>query len=149
MSVRFASRMSRLGTETAFEVLVRARALEAQGKDVVHLEVGEPDFDTPENVIQAGVDALQSGWTHYGPANGDAELREALAQIANVEVHLDSALADAGLFPAIDVRASRTRGEDALVDADERAQLDALRGPARALDGDAAWRYLAEQLESG
>jgi len=70
--------MSRLGTETAFEVLVRARALEAQGKDVVHLEVGEPDFDTPANVIEAGVEALRTGWTHYGPANGDAQLREAI-----------------------------------------------------------------------
>jgi aspartate/methionine/tyrosine aminotransferase len=75
--------MSRLGTETAFEVLVRARALEAQGKDVVHLEVGEPDFDTPQNVIDAGVEALQTGWTHYGPANGDAELREAIVAYIN------------------------------------------------------------------
>ncbi|HYI25187.1 MAG TPA: aminotransferase class I/II-fold pyridoxal phosphate-dependent enzyme, partial [Thermomicrobiales bacterium] len=89
MAVRFADRMSRLGTETAFEVLVRARALEAQGKDIVHLEVGEPDFDTPENVIQAGVDALQSGWTHYGPAGGDAELRQAIATYINSSRNLD------------------------------------------------------------
>jgi len=61
MSIRLASRMRRLGTETAFEVLVRARALEAQGKDVVHLEIGEPDFDTPENIIEAGAQALHSG----------------------------------------------------------------------------------------
>jgi len=79
MTVRLASRMQRLGTETAFEVLMRARALEAQGRDVVHLEIGEPDFDTPEYIIAAGVEALQSGWTHYGPAGGDAALREAIA----------------------------------------------------------------------
>ena len=89
MSIRFAERMSRLGTETAFEVLVRARALEAQGKDVVHLEVGEPDFDTPTNVIEAGVEALQTGWSHYGPANGDAQLREAIVAYINGARNLD------------------------------------------------------------
>ncbi len=83
MAVKLASRMGRLGTETAFEVLVRARALEAQGKDIVHLEIGEPDFDTPENVIEAGANALHSGWTHYGPANGDPKLREAIATYIN------------------------------------------------------------------
>ncbi len=83
MPVKLASRMGRLGTETAFEVLVRARALEAQGKDIVHLEIGEPDFDTPENVIEAGANALHSGWTHYGPANGDPQLREAIATYIN------------------------------------------------------------------
>lgn len=77
--LRLADRMQRLGTETAFEVLVRARALEAQGREVIHLEIGEPDFDTPENVIDAGVDALRSGWTHYGPAAGLPALREAVA----------------------------------------------------------------------
>lgn len=71
--------MSRLGTETAFEVLNRARALEKQGKDVVHLEIGEPDFDTPANVIEAGVNALHHGWTHYGPAAGLPELRQTIA----------------------------------------------------------------------
>jgi aspartate aminotransferase len=77
--LRLASRMSRLGTETAFEVLNRARALEKQGKDIVHLEIGEPDFDTPANVIEAGVDALHKGWTHYGPAAGLPELRQTIA----------------------------------------------------------------------
>ena len=77
--LRLAERMSRLGTETAFEVLNRARALERQGKDVIHLEIGEPDFETPANVINAGVDALQSGWTHYGPSAGLPELRETIA----------------------------------------------------------------------
>ena len=77
--LRLAERMSRLGTETAFEVLNRARALERQGKEVIHLEIGEPDFETPTNVINAGVDALQSGWTHYGPSAGLPELRETIA----------------------------------------------------------------------
>ena len=78
--LRLAKRMSRLGTETAFEVLVRARALEAQGRDIVHLEIGEPDFDTPENVIDAGVNALRKGWTHYGPSAGLPDLRKAIAE---------------------------------------------------------------------
>ena len=77
--MQLASRMSRLGTETAFEVLVRAKALEAQGRDVVHLEIGEPDFDTPGNIVEAGAEALRSGWTHYGPSAGQPELREAIA----------------------------------------------------------------------
>jgi len=78
--LRLASRMSRLGTETAFEVLNRARALEKQGKEIIHLEIGEPDFDTPANVIEAAVDALHKGWTHYGPAAGFARLRQAIAE---------------------------------------------------------------------
>src|SRR5947207_15640182 len=75
-----ARRMARLGTETAFEVLVKARALEAQGRDIVHLEIGEPDFDTPANIIGAGIDALREGWTHYGPSPGLPALREAVAE---------------------------------------------------------------------
>lgn len=78
--LKLAKRMSRLGTETAFEVLVRARALEAQGKDIVHLEIGEPDFDTPANVVDAGVKALRGGWTHYGPSAGLPALRKAIAE---------------------------------------------------------------------
>ncbi len=77
--LRLAKRMSRLGTETAFEVLVRARALERQGRDIVHLEIGEPDFDTPSNIVEAAVEALHKGWTHYGPSAGLPDLREALA----------------------------------------------------------------------
>ncbi|MBZ5666702.1 MAG: pyridoxal phosphate-dependent aminotransferase [Acidobacteriia bacterium] len=77
--LRLASRMSRLGTETAFEVLNRARALEKQGKEVIHLEIGEPDFDTPANVIEAAVGALHKGWTHYGPAAGLPDLRQTIA----------------------------------------------------------------------
>jgi len=72
--------MARLGTETAFEVLVKAKALEAQGRDIVHLEIGEPDFDTPRNIIDAAVDALHKGFTHYGPSAGLMELREVIAQ---------------------------------------------------------------------
>ena len=77
--LRLAERMSRLGTEGAFHVLSRARELERQGKSVVHLEIGEPDFDTPPNIVDAAVDALRTGWTHYGPSAGYPELREAIA----------------------------------------------------------------------
>jgi aspartate aminotransferase len=77
--LQLARRMSRLGTETAFEVLNRARALERQGKSIIHLEIGEPDFDTPANVIEAGVEALHHGWTHYGPSAGLPELRQTIA----------------------------------------------------------------------
>ena len=78
--LRLAERMSRLGTETAFEVLNKARALERQGKEIVHLEIGEPDFDTPANIVEAGVEALHKGWTHYGPSAGLPDLRQAIAQ---------------------------------------------------------------------
>jgi len=78
--LRLAGRMSRLGTETAFEVLNKARALERQGRNIVHLEIGEPDFDTPANVVEAGVNALRKGWTHYGPSAGLPELRQTIAE---------------------------------------------------------------------
>src|ERR1043166_3350364 len=78
--LRLARRMARLGTETAFEVLVKAKALEAKGRDVIHLEIGEPDFDTPCNIIDAACDALHKGFTHYGPSAGLIELREVIAQ---------------------------------------------------------------------
>jgi len=77
--LQLARRMSRLGTETAFEVLNKARALERQGKSIIHLEIGEPDFDTPANVVEAGVDALRKGWTHYGPSAGLPDLRQTTA----------------------------------------------------------------------
>src|SRR5579885_2472563 len=77
--LRLAERMSRLGTETAFEVLNKARALERQGKNIIHLEIGEPDFDTPKNVVEAGVTAMRGGWTHYGPSAGLPDLRQAIA----------------------------------------------------------------------
>jgi aspartate aminotransferase len=78
--LRLAPRMARLGTETAFEVLNKARILEAQGKQIVHLEIGEPDFDTPSNIVDAGIEALHQGWTHYGPSAGLPELRQAIAE---------------------------------------------------------------------
>jgi aspartate/methionine/tyrosine aminotransferase len=78
--LRLAKRMARLGTETAFEVLVKAKALEAQGRDIIHLEIGEPDFDTPRNIVDAAVDALHKGFTHYGPSAGLMELRQVIAQ---------------------------------------------------------------------
>ena len=79
MPIRLADGMHRIGTESAFAVLARARALEAQGKSVIHMQIGEPDFETPSHIIEAGVEALQNGWTHYGPAQGDPELREAIS----------------------------------------------------------------------
>src|SRR5689334_13997516 len=79
MPIEPAQRMSHIGQETAFEVLVRARALEAQGRSVVHLEIGEPDFDTPSHIIAAGQQALEAGMTHYGPGAGLPELRIAVA----------------------------------------------------------------------
>jgi aspartate aminotransferase len=78
--LRLAERMSRLGTESAFEVLSRARVLESQGKEIIHLEIGEPDFDTPGNVVAAGIKALQQGWTHYGPSAGLPALQQAIAE---------------------------------------------------------------------
>src|SRR5438477_3608904 len=79
MAIVPAERMSHIGQETAFEVLVRARALEAQGRSVIHLEIGEPDFDTPSHIISAGQQALEQGQTHYGPGLGLPELRKAVA----------------------------------------------------------------------
>jgi aspartate/methionine/tyrosine aminotransferase len=78
--MEFAARMGRLGTESAFEVLARARALERQGKPIVHLEIGEPDFDTPAHIKEAATRALEAGATHYGPSAGLPELREAVAR---------------------------------------------------------------------
>ena len=72
--------MTRLGTEGAFEVLAKARRLEAEGKQIVHLEIGEPDFATPDNIVEAGISAMQNGYTHYTPASGIFEAREAVAQ---------------------------------------------------------------------
>lgn len=77
--MKLANRMSRIGTESAFEVLRRARALEAQGRSIIHLEIGEPDFETPKHVVEAGKAALDQGFTHYGPTQGLPELRTAIA----------------------------------------------------------------------
>jgi aspartate/methionine/tyrosine aminotransferase len=78
--MNFAQRMSRLGTESAFEVLARAKALERQGRSIIHLEIGEPDFDTPAHIKEAAKQALDGGATHYGPSAGLPELREAIAK---------------------------------------------------------------------
>ncbi len=103
--LRLAGRMSRLGTETAFEVLNKARALERQGKEIIHLEIGEPDFDTPKNIVDAAVEALRKGWTHYGPSAGLPELRQAIAQSVSrsreVEVTSDEVVVVPGGKPII------------------------------------------------
>jgi aspartate/methionine/tyrosine aminotransferase len=80
-SMHIAERIGRLGTETSFVVLARARELEAQGRDIVHLEIGEPDFDTAPNIIQAAKNALDAGYTHYGPAAGLPEFRRTIAEV--------------------------------------------------------------------
>ena len=77
--MRLARRMERLGTETAFSVLAKAKGLEAEGREIIHLEIGEPDFDTPAHVVEAGCQALRDGHTHYTPTAGIPELREAIA----------------------------------------------------------------------
>jgi aspartate/methionine/tyrosine aminotransferase len=77
--MELAEKMSRIGTESAFEVLARARALEKQGRNIIHLEIGEPDFPTPRHIVEAGKRALDEGWTKYGPTQGFPELRESIA----------------------------------------------------------------------
>ena len=81
--IRFAERISRLGTESAFDVLVRAQELEAQGREVIHLEIGEPDFPTASHIVEAADRALHGGWTHYGPSAGLSQLRDAVAEDAS------------------------------------------------------------------
>ena len=97
--------MSRLGTETAFEVLARAHALEAQGKHIIHLEIGEPDFDTPGNIVEAAVDALHKGYTHYGPSAGLPDLRQAIAEevgrLRSISVAADEVVVVPGGKPII------------------------------------------------
>jgi len=103
--LQLARRMSRLGTETAFEVLNKARALERQGRSIVHLEIGEPDFETPANVVEAAVDALHKGWTHYGPSAGLPELRQVIAEYVSrtrgVKVSSDEVVVVPGGKPII------------------------------------------------
>ncbi len=105
MAKELASRMERLGTETAFEVLARAKKLEAAGKSVVHLEIGEPDFDTPANIVEAAVKALKGGATHYGPSAGLPEARESFAKWFSkdrgVEVDGDQIVITPGAKPII------------------------------------------------
>jgi len=103
--MKIAASMARLGTETAFEVLVRARALEAKGRSVIHLEIGEPDFDTPANIRDAAKRALDEGFTHYGPAAGLPALREAIAaevtSTRGVAVNPDNVVVTPGGKPII------------------------------------------------
>lgn len=103
--MRTAIRMSRLGTETAFEVLAKARALEAKGKEVVHLEIGEPDFDTPKNIRESAKKAIDAGYTHYGPSAGLPELRKTIAEYIsktrNMKVEPDEVVVTPGAKPII------------------------------------------------
>ena len=86
--IELANRMSRLGTETAFEVLAKAKKLEAEGKDIIHLQIGEPDYDTPENIINAGKSALDNGYTHYNPSAGFEDLKKEIKKYSkNVREH--------------------------------------------------------------
>ena len=98
-AIRFAERMSRLGTEGAFEVLARARKLEAEGRHIVHLEIGEPDFATPDNIVEAGIGAMQNGYTHYTPASGIREAREAVAGFVTRTLHTEVDADDVVLVP--------------------------------------------------
>jgi aspartate/methionine/tyrosine aminotransferase len=103
--MRLADRMHRLGTESAFEVLQRAGELEAEGRKVIHLEIGEPDFDTPAHIVEAAERALRDGFTHYTPAAGIPELREAVAaffaRTRGVEVSADRVVVTPGAKPVM------------------------------------------------
>src|SRR5437588_1904845 len=99
MTITFARRMENLGTEGAFEVLARARMLEAQGKSVIHLEIGEPDFPTPENIIEAAYGALHADYTHYTPAGGILEVRGTVAGFLNRRLGTDVQPLEVGLVP--------------------------------------------------
>lgn len=100
-----AERMKRLGTETAFEVLARAKAMEAEGREIIHLEIGEPDFDTPRNIIDAAVNSLKSGFTHYGPSAGLPDARKVFAEFITkdrgVEVKPDNIVITPGAKPIL------------------------------------------------
>ena len=101
--MKLADRMSRLGTETAFVVLAKAKQLEAEGKEIIHLEIGEPDFDTPGNIIDEAVKALNNHWTHYGPSAGLPQLRQTIADEINrtrpIKVNLENVVVTPGGKP--------------------------------------------------
>src|SRR6185312_4902722 len=99
MTIKFAERMSRLGTEGAFVVLAKARQLEAEGKHIVHLEIGEPDFATPDNIIEAGISAIQEGYTHYTPASGIMDTRKAVAEFVSRMLHCEVEAGEVVLVP--------------------------------------------------
>jgi aspartate aminotransferase len=101
----FADRMNHLGTESAFDVLAKAKRLEAQGKSIIHLEIGQPDFPTPTNICNAASQAMQAGYTGYGPAPGLWELREAIAayisQTRGIAIHPEEVVVTPGAKPII------------------------------------------------
>ena len=103
--MNFADRMDRLGTESAFEVLAKAKGLEAQGRDIIHLEIGQPDFITPTNICEAAFKAMKDGHTGYGPSAGLLEFREVIAehisQTRGVEIHPDEVTVTPGAKPII------------------------------------------------
>jgi aspartate aminotransferase len=103
--LRLAERMAKLGTEGAFEVLVQAQALEAQGRDIIHLEIGEPDFPTAGHIVEAAARALRDGWTHYGPPSGLPQLRQAIAEDAGrrrkIRVEADEVVVTPGAKPVM------------------------------------------------
>jgi len=105
MTQILAKRMEGLGTETAFEVLAKAKALEKQGRSIVHLEIGEPDFDTPSNIKEAAIKAMKAGYTHYVPAAGIPELRTAIAEYLSksrgINVDPDEVVVTPGAKPII------------------------------------------------
>lgn len=99
MTIKFAERMNRIGTEGAFVVLAKARALEAEGREILHFEIGEPDFPTPDNIIEAASSALQAGYTHYTPAAGILEARQAVSGFLNKRLGTDVDPAEVVLVP--------------------------------------------------
>ncbi|NMB46179.1 MAG: pyridoxal phosphate-dependent aminotransferase [Firmicutes bacterium] len=118
--MKIAHRMSSLGTETAFEVLAEVKELEAQGRDIVSFAIGEPDFATPENIKQAGIDAIRAGETHYGPSAGRIELREAIAEYISrtrrIPVTPDQVVVTPGAKPIIffTILATINAGDEAI-----------------------------------
>ena len=103
--MKLSSRQKRLGTETAFETLAKAKKLEAQGKNVIHLEIGEPDFDSPKHVVTAAKKALDEGFTHYRPSAGKPELREAIAvhqgEVNGYKISSDRVIVTPGAKPVM------------------------------------------------
>ena len=115
-----ARRMNKLSMETAYDVLARARAMEAQGRDIIHLEIGEPDFDTPAHISEAGIEALRQGYTHYSPTPGLPELREAIARDVSrtraIQVSPDQVVVTPGAKPVMffTIMALAQRGDEVL-----------------------------------
>ena len=101
--MKFADRMSNLGTETAFEVLAKAKKLEAEGKSIIHLEIGEPDFPTPQNICDAAIKSIQAGDTHYTASAGIPEVRNSIAKYISrtrgIDVHPDEVVMTPGAKP--------------------------------------------------